>query len=59
VKHLDHLSDEEILKINISTGIPLVYDLDENLNVRSKKYLGDAEAISQAMNLVKNQGKAK
>jgi len=46
VKYLDHLSDEEILEINIPTGIPLVYDLDENLNVRSKKYLGDEEAIN-------------
>jgi len=59
VKYLDHLSDEEILEINITTGIPLVYDLDENLNVKSKNYLGDAEAINQAMNSVKNQGKAK
>lgn len=59
VKYLDHLSDEEILEINIPTGIPLVYDLDENLNVRSKKYLGDEEAINQAMSSVKNQGKVK
>jgi 2,3-bisphosphoglycerate-dependent phosphoglycerate mutase len=59
VKYLDRLSDEEILEINIPTGIPLVYDLDENLNVISKNYLGDQESISQAMNSVKNQGKAK
>jgi 2,3-bisphosphoglycerate-dependent phosphoglycerate mutase len=48
------LSDEDILKINIPTGIPLVYDLDENLKVKSKKYLGDEKAIKQAMNSVKN-----
>ena len=59
VKYLDNLSDEEILKINIPTGIPLVYALDENLKVKSKKYLGDEEAINQAMNSVKNQGKVK
>ncbi len=59
VKYLDNLSDEEILKINIPTGIPLVYDLDENLKVKSKKYLGDEETINQAMNSVKNQGKVK
>jgi len=58
VKYLDHLSDEEILDVNIPTGIPLVYDLDENLNVRSKNYLGDEETIKQLMNAVKNQGKA-
>ncbi len=59
VKYLDNLPDEEILKINIPTGIPLVYDLDENLKVKSKKYLGDEEVINQAMNSVKNQGKVK
>jgi len=59
VKYLDNLSDEEILKINIPTGIPLVYDLDKNLKVKSKKYLGDEETINQAMNSVKNQGKLK
>ncbi|HZK69066.1 MAG TPA: 2,3-diphosphoglycerate-dependent phosphoglycerate mutase [Paludibacter sp.] len=58
VKYLDGLSDEEILDVNIPTGIPLVYDLDEKLNVKSKKYLGDEETIKQLMNAVKNQGKA-
>ncbi len=58
VKYLDNLSDEEILKINIPTGIPLVYDLDKNLKVKSKGYLGDEEAINKAMSSVKNQGKS-
>ena len=58
MKYLDGLSDEEILDVNIPTGIPLVYDLDEKLNVKSKKYLGDEETIKQLMNAVKNQGKA-
>ena len=58
VKYLDNLSDEEILKINIPTGIPLVYDLDENLQVKSKGYLGDEEAINKAISSVKNQGKS-
>jgi len=58
VKYLDHLSEEEILDVNIPTGIPLVYDLDEKLNVISKNYLGDEETIKQLMNAVKNQGKA-
>ena len=59
VKYLDNLSDEEILKINIPTGIPLVYDLDENLQVKSKGYLGDEETINKAISSVKNQGKSK
>jgi 2,3-bisphosphoglycerate-dependent phosphoglycerate mutase len=58
VKYLDHLSDEEILDINIPTGIPLVYDLDQNLKVNTKNYLGDQAAINQSINSVKNQGKA-
>ena len=58
VKYLDNLSDEEILKINIPTGIPLVYDLDEKLQVKSKGYLGDEETINRAISLVKNQGKS-
>ena len=58
VKHLDRLYDEEILKVNIPTGIPLVYDLDENLNVKTKGYLGDKEVINKAMSSVRNQGKA-
>jgi len=56
VKYLDHLSDSEILEVNIPTGIPLVYDLDENLNVKLSYYLGDKETINHAMNSVKNQG---
>ena len=57
VKYLDNLSDEEILKVNIPTGIPLIYDLDENLKVKSKGYLGDETEINKAMSSVKNQGK--
>jgi 2,3-bisphosphoglycerate-dependent phosphoglycerate mutase len=56
VKILDNLSDEDILKVNIPTGIPLVYNLDEKLNVISKGYLRDEEAINKAMSSVKNQG---
>ena len=41
VKHLDRLSDEEIIDVEIPTGIPLVYDLDDKLNAISKQYLGD------------------
>jgi 2,3-bisphosphoglycerate-dependent phosphoglycerate mutase len=59
VKYLDHLSDEKILELNIPAGIPLVYDLDENLNVNTKNYLGDQIAINQSINSVKNQGKFK
>ncbi|HLR17136.1 MAG TPA: 2,3-diphosphoglycerate-dependent phosphoglycerate mutase [Alcanivoracaceae bacterium] len=59
VKYLDDISDEDILKLNIPTGVPLVYELDENLKPISRTYLGDAEAIEAAQAAVANQGKAK
>ncbi|MFA5110618.1 MAG: 2,3-diphosphoglycerate-dependent phosphoglycerate mutase [Desulfobaccales bacterium] len=59
VKHLDHLSDDEIVGVNIPTGIPLVYELDENLNQIKHYYLGDATEIKKAMDAVAAQGKAK
>ena len=59
VKHLDNISDEEILKLNIPTGLPLVYELDENLKPVNRYYLGDPEKVKKAMDAVANQGKAK
>jgi 2,3-bisphosphoglycerate-dependent phosphoglycerate mutase len=59
VKYLDAISDEDIIKSNIPTGIPLVYDLDENTKPVKNYYLGDADAIAAAQNAVANQGKAK
>lgn len=59
VKHLDGISDEEILKLNIPTGVPLVYELDADLKPIKSYYLGDAEAIKAAQDAVANQGKAK
>ena len=58
VKYLDNLSDEDILKVNIPTGIPLVYDLNDDFKVKDKYYLGNEDEINKAMNSVVNQGKA-
>jgi 2,3-bisphosphoglycerate-dependent phosphoglycerate mutase len=58
VKYLDNISDEDILKLNIPTGVPLVYELDEGLKPLQHYYLGDSEAIEKAMQAVANQGKA-
>jgi len=55
VKHLDGVSDEEITDLNIPTGIPLLYDLDENLQPISSRYLGDAEAAKAAAEAVAKQ----
>ena len=59
VKYLDDLSEEEVLKLNIPTGMPLVYELDANLKPIKNYYLGDEEAVKAAMDAVANQGKAK
>ena len=55
VKHLDQVSDEEIVELNIPTGIPLVYELDENLKAIKHYYLGDPEAAKKAADAVANQ----
>ena len=59
VKILDQLSDEEIISVNIPTGVPLVYTLDPSLNVLEKKYLISKEKLKAKQELVANQGKAK
>ncbi|MBP7865679.1 MAG: 2,3-diphosphoglycerate-dependent phosphoglycerate mutase [Acidobacteria bacterium] len=59
VKYLDGISDEEIVGLNIPTGVPLVYELDAGLKPIRHYYLGDPEAIAQAAAAVAAQGKAK
>ena len=59
VKYLDDLSEEEVLKLNIPTGIPLVYELDDQLQPIKRYYLGDQEAIAAVTAAVASQGKAK
>ena len=58
VKHLDGISDAGIVALNIPNGIPLVYELDDDLKPLSHYYLGDAQAAEQAAAAVTNQGKA-
>jgi 2,3-bisphosphoglycerate-dependent phosphoglycerate mutase len=59
VKYLDGIADDEIVKLNIPTGIPLVYELDDDLKPERSYYLGDADAIKAAQDAVANQGKAR
>jgi 2,3-bisphosphoglycerate-dependent phosphoglycerate mutase len=59
VKYLDNMTDEAIIELNIPTGVPLVYELDDNLKPIKHYYLGDQEAIKNAMDAVASQGKAK
>jgi len=59
VKILDQLSHEKIISVNIPTGVPLVYTLDESLNVLEKEYLISEEKLKEKQEIVANQGKAK
>lgn len=59
VKYLDKVPDDEIVNLNIPTGIPLVYELDDGLKPIKHYYLGDQEAIKAAQEAIANQGKAK
>lgn len=57
IQHLDGLSKEEIMGLNIPTGIPLVYTLNEDLKPIGKAFLGDPETVAKAQAAVANQGK--
>lgn len=58
VKHLDGMSEEEVTKLNIPTGVPLVYELDESLAAVRRYYLGDQDKVEAAAKQVADQGKA-
>jgi len=59
VKYLDNVSDEAIVDLNIPTGVPLVYELDEQLRPLKHYYLGDPDSVKKAMDAVAKQGKAR
>ena len=59
VKYLDNVSEQDILEVNIPTGIPLVYLLNEELKPLQKYYLGNQDAVQEKMAAVANQGKAR
>ncbi|SEO35618.1 2,3-diphosphoglycerate-dependent phosphoglycerate mutase [Nitrosovibrio sp. Nv6] len=57
VMYLDNLSEQDVMELNIPTGVPLVYELDDRLRPVRSYYLGDQAKIEQAMRVVANQGK--
>ena len=59
VKHLDGVSDDDIVGLNIPTGVPLVYELDASLRPLGHRYLGDADEVAKRIAAVAAQGKAK
>ena len=58
VQYLDQMSEQDVLELNIPTGVPLVYLLNDDLEPLQKFYLGDAETLKRAMEAVANQGRA-
>jgi len=59
LKHLDTVSDADIVALNIPTGAPLVYELDERLRPTTRYYLGDPAAVEAKARAVAEQGKAR
>ena len=59
VKYLDGMSDADVAELNIPTGVPLVYRLDDNLKSLGREYLGDPEAVAKAAKAVADQARAK
>ena len=59
VMYLEKLTPEAILQVNIPTGVPLIYELDDQFEVKEHYYLGDENALQEKMAAVANQGKAK
>ena len=59
IQHLENLSQDEIMNVNMPTGIPLAYKLDNNFKILHKEFIGDAEDVKKAIESVANQGKAK
>ncbi len=59
VQYLDNISEDEIADLNIPTGMPLVYELDDDLKSLNRYYLGDPEKVKAAMDAVAAQGKKK
>jgi 2,3-bisphosphoglycerate-dependent phosphoglycerate mutase len=58
VKHLNKISDDDIVELNIPTGIPRVYELDDDLNILSDRYVADEERVKAAAAAVAAQGRA-
>ena len=59
IKHLKHISDDEIVHLNLPTAVPYVFEFDDKLNLTKDYFLGDPEEIKKLMEAVANQGKKK
>ncbi|MBK9323617.1 MAG: 2,3-diphosphoglycerate-dependent phosphoglycerate mutase [Bdellovibrionaceae bacterium] len=59
MQHLEHMTPDQIMAVNMPTGIPMMYELDKDFNVIKREFIGDEEEVRKAIEAVANQGKAK
>ncbi len=59
MQHLENMTPDVIMGVNMPTGIPMLYELDENMKVLKREFIGDPEEVKAAIEAVANQGKAK
>lgn len=59
IKLIENISNKDIVEVNIPTGVPLIYEFDQNFNINHKKYLIDKNTLNSKLSEIKNQGKAK
>ncbi|MGZ3771114.1 MAG: 2,3-diphosphoglycerate-dependent phosphoglycerate mutase [Bdellovibrio sp.] len=59
MQHLEGMTPDQIMGVNMPTGIPMMYELDENFKVMNREFIGDPEEVKAAIEAVANQGKAK
>jgi 2,3-bisphosphoglycerate-dependent phosphoglycerate mutase len=59
MQHLENMTPDEIMGVNMPTGIPMMYELDADFKVLKREFIGDPEEVRAAMETVANQGKAK
>ena len=59
IKHIKHISDNDIIALNLPTAVPYLFVFDDNMNLVEDRFLGDPEKIKALMEAVANQGKAK
>lgn len=59
IKHLKNISDSDIVNLNLPTGVPYLFEFDNNMNLVNDEFIGDPDKIKEKMDAVASQGKAK
>lgn len=59
IKHLKNISDSDIVNLNLPTGVPYLFEFDNDMNLVNDEFIGDPDKIKEKMDAVASQGKAK